>query len=204
MNTPEDLASFMASGRSTSPDMRGAYVGGLAGTGGAMASSPHSVGQAGIPGWGGAAAGSASGLGGGLGGRNGMFGAGAMAGTGNGTQATPGHATPPLTAGGLPGTGGATNTSGPLTVSAGVPKSSANAPSSLPPGGAPMATQPAQFSPYTVQSGDTLWDIAERTTGSGQNWRDIYEANQGVIGGDPNLIMPGQQLNLSSGLPQTR
>ena len=63
-----------------------------------------------------------------------------------------------------------------------------------------------QMAPYTVQSGDTLWDIAERTTGSGSNWRDIYEANQGVIGEDPNLIMPGQQLRLrgNSGLPQTR
>jgi nucleoid-associated protein YgaU len=54
-----------------------------------------------------------------------------------------------------------------------------------------------------VRSGDTLWTIAERrlpvpatdrqvTTG----WHAIYRRNRGVIGPDPDLILPGQGLSL--------
>jgi LysM repeat protein len=46
---------------------------------------------------------------------------------------------------------------------------------------------------YTVRGGDTLSGIAER---HGTTWRKIYAANQAVIGGDPDLIMPGQRLDL--------
>jgi len=28
------------------------------------------------------------------------------------------------------------------------------------------------------------------------DWRPLYEANRGVIGPDPNLIRPGQVLNI--------
>lgn len=44
---------------------------------------------------------------------------------------------------------------------------------------------------YTVRSGDTLSAIAER---HGTTWQRIYAANKPVIGGDPNLIVPGQRL----------
>ncbi|MGW0581075.1 transglycosylase family protein [Streptomyces sp. NPDC002920] len=44
---------------------------------------------------------------------------------------------------------------------------------------------------YTVREGDTLSKIAAR---QGSSWQRIYSANQAVIGGDPNLIMPGQRL----------
>lgn len=46
---------------------------------------------------------------------------------------------------------------------------------------------------YTVRGGDTLSGIAER---HGTTWRKIYAANRAVIGGDPDLIMPGQRLDL--------
>lgn len=46
---------------------------------------------------------------------------------------------------------------------------------------------------YTVRGGDTLSGIAER---QGTTWRKIYAANRAVIGGDPDLIMPGQRLDL--------
>ena len=42
---------------------------------------------------------------------------------------------------------------------------------------------------YTVKSGDTLSGIASRY---GINWNRIYAENRGVIGGNPNLIQPGQ------------
>lgn len=47
---------------------------------------------------------------------------------------------------------------------------------------------------YTVKKGDCLWTIAEQFYGSGNgaSWREIYEANKGVIGSNPNLIYPGQ------------
>ncbi|MGP3953982.1 LysM peptidoglycan-binding domain-containing protein [Streptomyces sp. 7N604] len=44
---------------------------------------------------------------------------------------------------------------------------------------------------YTVRSGDTLGEIAKA---HGTTWRDVYAANRAVIGGDPDLIMPGQRL----------
>ena len=42
---------------------------------------------------------------------------------------------------------------------------------------------------YTVKSGDTLSGIASRY---GISWNRIYTENKGIIGGNPNLIQPGQ------------
>ena len=47
---------------------------------------------------------------------------------------------------------------------------------------------------YTVKKGDTLWAIAKRFYGDGSKWPTIYNANKKVIGGNPNLIRPGQVL----------
>jgi nucleoid-associated protein YgaU len=53
---------------------------------------------------------------------------------------------------------------------------------------------------YTVQSGDTLWEIAEARYGSGFEWGKILEANKDKIGFLPNgsqaLIEVGQTLVL--------
>ncbi|MEU6219793.1 transglycosylase family protein [Streptomyces sp. NPDC047022] len=46
---------------------------------------------------------------------------------------------------------------------------------------------------YTVREGDTLSEIAER---HGTTWQELYARNKAVIGGDPDLIMPGQRLDL--------
>ena len=53
---------------------------------------------------------------------------------------------------------------------------------------------------YTVKGGDSLSKIAASL---GLSWRDIYELNKSVIGGDPNLIRPGQVLNLPGGSTAT-
>ncbi|MFE9425820.1 transglycosylase family protein [Kitasatospora sp. NPDC006697] len=45
---------------------------------------------------------------------------------------------------------------------------------------------------YTVKGGDTLSAIA---AAHGTNWQDLYQKNASVIGGNPNLIMPGQVLS---------
>lgn len=47
---------------------------------------------------------------------------------------------------------------------------------------------------YSVKSGDSLYMIAKRSYGDGSKWKQIYTANIGVIGKNPNLIKPGQQL----------
>ncbi|MFR9673747.1 transglycosylase family protein [Streptomyces sp. TR06-5] len=44
---------------------------------------------------------------------------------------------------------------------------------------------------YTVRSGDTLSGIA---AAHGTTWQQIYRDNRSVVGGDPDLILPGQQL----------
>lgn len=49
---------------------------------------------------------------------------------------------------------------------------------------------------YTVQKGDCLSAIARKLTGSA-DWKKLYEQNQSVIGGNPNLIKPGQVLTIS-------
>ncbi|MFE0190822.1 transglycosylase family protein [Streptomyces sp. NPDC059008] len=46
---------------------------------------------------------------------------------------------------------------------------------------------------YTVKAGDTLAKIAKA---HGTNWKSLYAANKSVIGGNPNLIFPGQQLSI--------
>jgi len=51
---------------------------------------------------------------------------------------------------------------------------------------------------YTVKSGDSLWKIAARVYGNGDDWRKIYAQNKKVIGANPNLIKPGQKLVIPS------
>ena len=46
---------------------------------------------------------------------------------------------------------------------------------------------------YTVQSGDTLWKIADDIYGNGDEYTKIFEANQTVLK-SPDHILPGQEL----------
>jgi LysM repeat protein len=48
---------------------------------------------------------------------------------------------------------------------------------------------------YVVKSGDTLSTIAAKQSVKG-GWRALYQLNKGVVGGNPNLILPGQHLAL--------
>ncbi|MFJ1751972.1 transglycosylase family protein [Kitasatospora sp. NPDC088134] len=59
---------------------------------------------------------------------------------------------------------------------------------------APAATNTAKSgNTYTVKAGDTLSSIAG---GLGVDWHDLYNGNAGVVGGNPDLIYPGQVLSV--------
>lgn len=60
----------------------------------------------------------------------------------------------------------------------------------------PRVDNTVQPKTYTVKSGDCLWNIAKKFYGSGGRYTEIYNANKGVIGGNPNLIYPGQVLTI--------
>lgn len=47
---------------------------------------------------------------------------------------------------------------------------------------------------YVVKPGDTLWQIAKKELGDGARYRELYEWNRAVIGADPDIILPGQEL----------
>ena len=51
---------------------------------------------------------------------------------------------------------------------------------------------------YTVQSGDSLWDIAETQLGDGFAWVQVFEMNKGVLV-NPDVILAGTVLVLPGG-----
>jgi LysM repeat protein len=53
-----------------------------------------------------------------------------------------------------------------------------------------------ETTPYTVVKGDNLWDIARKHLGDGTRWHEVYELNKTVVGDNPRLIFPGQNLAL--------
>ncbi|MFJ1753440.1 transglycosylase family protein [Kitasatospora sp. NPDC088134] len=60
---------------------------------------------------------------------------------------------------------------------------------------APPSATPAPAAPYTVGPGDTLIGIAKSQQVDG-GWSELYKTNQQVVGENPDLIRPGQVLNL--------
>lgn len=65
-----------------------------------------------------------------------------------------------------------------------------------PPRPVPPPAPPVQKRTYTVVPGDCLWYIAKEQLGDPYRWPEIYEMNKGVIGGNPDLIYPGQVYTL--------
>lgn len=58
----------------------------------------------------------------------------------------------------------------------------------------PTATAP-KAAAYTVQKGDTVWNIAKKQLGNGADYMKIYNLNKDKIK-NPNQISPGQVLTL--------
>lgn len=93
---------------------------------------------------------------------------------------------PPTTAGPAP----APTTATPTPV--------APAPASPAPTAPPSATPAAQPAiTYTVRSGDDLSTIAAWFKLHG--YQSLYQANMAVIGDNPDLIFPGQQITIADG-----
>jgi nucleoid-associated protein YgaU len=86
--------------------------------------------------------------------------------------------------------GSATTKSSSVTKPKSVTKSK---PSKTPARSTGHTARSASRGDYTVREGDTLSKIAAR---HGTTWQRLYAANKAVIGGDPDLIVPGQQLDL--------
>jgi resuscitation-promoting factor RpfA len=53
---------------------------------------------------------------------------------------------------------------------------------------------------YTVREGDSLWAIADAQELPG-GWTALYAANEDELGSDPDLILPGQTLDLGTDAP---
>jgi nucleoid-associated protein YgaU len=49
---------------------------------------------------------------------------------------------------------------------------------------------------YTVQQGDTLFDIARNELGKASRWAEIYELNRDRLADDFDYLAPGTQLRL--------
>ena len=67
-----------------------------------------------------------------------------------------------------------------------------------------VKTTQVESNTYIIKEGDSLWSIAQKhIVGKDASvdeidkaWREIWRANQGVIGDNPSLIRPGQKISL--------
>ncbi|MEI2777162.1 MAG: LysM domain-containing protein [Tetrasphaera sp.] len=73
-------------------------------------------------------------------------------------------------------------------------------------GGHTRQTADSDLTTIVVRRGDCLWDIVARALGPHATWVEIdrawphwYAANRDVIGADPDLLRPGQQLQAPGG-----
>ncbi|MFF4648629.1 peptidoglycan DD-metalloendopeptidase family protein [Streptomyces sp. NPDC001380] len=71
-------------------------------------------------------------------------------------------------------------------------------PSTAPP--APPAPRHAGHAAHVVRRGETLASIADEEDVDG-GWQSVYRENRSVVGGDPDLILPGQRLTLPAAAP---
>jgi nucleoid-associated protein YgaU len=59
-----------------------------------------------------------------------------------------------------------------------------------------QSVEQAATQTYVVKSGDSLSKIAKELLGDAKRWPELYELNKALIGDNPNMIHPGQELKL--------
>jgi len=64
------------------------------------------------------------------------------------------------------------------------------------PGSGTTRTGSAGQRTYTVQSGDSFYAIARDQLGDANRWKELFELNRGVVGGEPTALRVGQVLVL--------
>lgn len=64
-------------------------------------------------------------------------------------------------------------------------------------GGSPARDDARTADSYTVRPGDNLWSIADTLDLPG-GWPALYAENRKTVGSDPDLILPGQSLDLDA------
>lgn len=69
----------------------------------------------------------------------------------------------------------------------------------LQPGWRLLVPTPPSNGHHVVEPGESLSEIAEEDTGNAANWPQLYTANHTIIGDNPNLIQPGQDLTIPNG-----
>ena len=106
--------------------------------------------------------------------------------------ATPAGPPPGVNAPGAPGSG----TPPPGVNIPGTPGSGTPPPGVVQPAKPPASAPVTAKRTYTVKKGDSLSKIAKELYGDASKWQQIYEANKDLIGGNPNLIQPGQELTI--------
>lgn len=99
---------------------------------------------------------------------------------------------------------------GPATGWPGVPAPEPTAEPAPEPTAAPAAAATRAVRRVVVRPGDTLWSLArddlppaDRASDAavGAHWRVLHQLNSGVLGPDPDLIVPGQRLTLPPSAP---
>ncbi|MCX5335256.1 transglycosylase family protein [Streptomyces sp. NBC_00140] len=88
---------------------------------------------------------------------------------------------------------GASGTAPSVSSGSATTKAAPSKPSKAPARSQSHSDRSASRGDYTVRKGDTLSGIAAR---HGTTWQRIHAANKAVIGGDPNMIVPGQRLEI--------
>ncbi len=73
------------------------------------------------------------------------------------------------------------------------PPAEAAAPEAAPAEASAPTAEEHEGRTYTVESGDTLWKIAEQMYGNGSKYMKIFEANTNILE-NPDRIFPGQKL----------
>ncbi|MFE5327253.1 LysM peptidoglycan-binding domain-containing protein [Embleya sp. NPDC056575] len=95
-----------------------------------------------------------------------------------------------------------TVSAGPALASHAAPVAAVSAPTGVDSGGpaAPVVARAgavaAEGPTYTVQRGDTLWDIAERTLGDGARWQEIASLNDGRVMTDGHTFRAADDIDV--------